>query len=311
MSLQTPSTMVLRRRDLKSDGWSADANKLFRLWTELLALSPSYELARRYRQQDGVLTDSDRARLPADFETVLKVYDDFGDVQNIFFKEWWQQRGLKLLGSKGDRPAATPLFRANAKQPLDDLKLGRTSKYFETAWEKAHKPEVLVVAIPMNIGRQKALKEVKRLIDKYAVALFEPPTPKYKLADKDMHVQSLTDAMTVLYMRAAKPKFRLWQVGVEAKISKTYSKLFDSASTQRNANNAEELRSLEMMTSRKYRQARFIAENAARGIFPSMKPPACMVDFDPVEFNRVISARLKWKKAEIKRLEAEGLTAKA
>jgi hypothetical protein len=305
MSLTTPKSMRLQRRDLSLGGWSAEANKLYRMWFELLALSPSYELARRYRQGKGRLSQDDRQRLPADFERVLQVYDDFGDVQQLFFKEWWLQRGLNLLGSQGDRPETELLFKANAQQPLTDDKLRRTRHYFSTAWKEAHQPDVAVIAVPLNIGRQKALREVKELIDRHAVALFQPPTPKYQLADKDMHVKSLIDAMAVLYMRAAKPDFKLWQVGVEANISKSYSKMFNSKTTKRNSSNGEELRHLEMMTSRKYRQARFIAENAARGIFPSMRQPSNMVDFDPTEFNQVIRAKLKWKKAEIVRLQSE------
>jgi hypothetical protein len=305
MSLTTPESMRLRRRDLSRGGWSAEANKLYRMWFELLALSPSYELARRYRQHKGRLSQDDKQRLPADFERVLQVYDDFGDVQQLFFKQWWLQRGLKLLGSQGDRPETELLFKANAQQPITDDKLKRTRHYFSTAWKEAHQPDVAVIAVPLNIGRQKALREVKKLIDRHAVALFQPPTPKYQLADKDMHVKSLIDAMAVLYIRAAKPDFKLWQVGVEANISKSYSKMFNSKTTKRNSTNSEELRHLEMMTSRKYRQARFIAENAARGIFPSMKRPSNMVDFDPAEFNLVIRAKLKWKKAEIVRLQSE------
>lgn len=305
MKLKTPKSMQLRQQDLSRSGWSAQANKLYRMWFELLALSPSYELARRHRQNKGRLSQKDRQRLPADFDTVLGVYDDFGDVQQLFFKQWWLQRGLKLLGSQGDRPETELMFKASSQQPLTDDKLKRIRHYFSTAWKEAHQPEVLVLAVPLNIGRQKALREVKKLIDRHAVNLFQPPTPKYQLADKDMHVKSLIDAMAVLYMRAAKPDFKLWQVGVEANISKSYSKMFNSKTTKRNSSNGEELRHLEMMTSRKYRHARFIAENAARGIFPSMKRPIHMVDFDPSEFNQVISAKLKWKKAEIARLQSE------
>jgi hypothetical protein len=58
-----------------------------------------------------------------------------------------------------------------------------------------------------------------------------------------------------------------------------------------------------MMTSRKYRQARFIAENAARGIFPSMKKPAHMVEFDPQEFKRVIADKIRLKKSQIRQLQ--------
>ena len=54
---------------------------------------------------------------------------------------------------------------------------------------------------------------------------------KYMLATKHMHFQSIVDAMSVLFMRAARPDFKLWQVGVEAKISETYSQMFDSKSS--------------------------------------------------------------------------------
>jgi hypothetical protein len=303
MSLKTPTSMTLKTRDLSRGGWSAEANKLYRMWFELLALSPSYELARRFRNNKGVLSREDKQRLPKDFEQVLKVYDDFGDVQTLFFKQWWLQRGLRLLGSKGDRPETELLFKASQQLPLTDEKLRRTRHYFSTAWKEAHMPDVLVLAIPMNIGRQKALKEAKRMIDAHSVELFAPPEPLYQLVDKDMHIKSLIDSMAVLYMRAAKPAFKLWQVGVEANISKSYSKMFDAKTTKRNSSNHEELRNLEMMTSRKYRQARFIAENAARGIFPSMKKPAHMVEFDPQEFKRVIADKIRLKKSQIRQLQ--------
>ena len=66
--------MRIRKRDLSTGGWSADSSKLYRLWFELLALSPSYELAKRYRQQNGKLSKEDKDRKPADFEAVLKVF---------------------------------------------------------------------------------------------------------------------------------------------------------------------------------------------------------------------------------------------
>jgi len=309
MDLKTPTSMRIRNRDLSTGGWSADSSKLYRLWFELLALSPSYELAKRYRQQNGKLSKEDKDRKPADFEAVLKVFDDFGDVQELFFKEWWTNRGLKILGSRGNRPETKLLFKASQQRPIDDEKLRRARSYFSTGWHEAHDPDVMVLAIPLNIGRQKALKEVKALIDQHAVQLFQPPTPKYELANKDMHIKSLIDCLSVLYMKAAKPKFKLWQVGVEAGISKTYSGQFDSKTTKRNANNSEEIRHLEMMTYRKFRQAKHIAENAARGIFPSMSKPEHMMNFDPEEFNKIIAAKIKWKKAVIKKLQNEVGTA--
>jgi hypothetical protein len=304
MSTRTPLEKMLRKQDLSRRGMTADDSPLYRLWFEILSLSPSYELARRFRENKGRLSKEDRARLPADFEEVLRIYDDFGDVQRIYFRDWWLDRGMRLLGSRGDRPETEFMFKVAQGQRPDKSHLERPAWYFSTVWHEAQQPDVMVLAVPLNIGRQKALREVKRLIDRHAVPVYEPPPPKYKLADKDMHNQSILDAVRVLYVRAAKPDYKLWQVGVGAKISKTYSEMFDVTKTKRNAMNSEEIRSLEMMTSRKLRQARRLAENAARGIFPSMKEPDYMVDFEPEELQKVITAQLKWRKAENKKLAA-------
>ena len=304
MTIQTPPEKRLRKQDLSRGGMTADDSPLYRLWFEILSLSPSYELARRFRENKGRLNKEDRARLPTDFEQVLRIYDDFGDVQRIYFRDWWLDRGIRLLGSRGDRPETEFLFKVPQGQRPDKNRLERTQRYFSTAWTEAHQPDVMLLAVPLNIGRQKALREVKRLIDQHAVPVYEPPPPQYKLADKDMHNQSILDAVRVLYVRAAKPDYKLWQVGVAAQISKSYSKMFDVAKTKRNAMNSEEIRSLEMMTSRKLRQARYLAENAAHGVFPSIKKPAHMVDFDPVQLQKIIAAQLKWRKAESKKLAA-------
>ena len=86
MDLKTPTLMRIRKRDLSIGGWSADSSKLYRLWFELLALSPSYELAKRYRLQGGKLSKEDKDRKPADFEVVLKVFDDLAMFRSFFLK---------------------------------------------------------------------------------------------------------------------------------------------------------------------------------------------------------------------------------
>ena len=94
------------------------------------------------------------------------------------------------------------------------------------------------------------------------------------------------------------PDFKLWQVGVEAKISESYSKMFNSKTSKRSAMNSEDMRSLEILTSRKLKLAKYLVENAARGLFPSQTKPAHMVDFDAKEFNAIIRERNKWTKSE-------------
>ena len=50
-------------RDLRKDGLWATKLGFYLMWMEYLAISPSYELARRYRM--GSLTKEEQQRLPA------------------------------------------------------------------------------------------------------------------------------------------------------------------------------------------------------------------------------------------------------
>ncbi len=288
------SPLKLRKSDFQHDGKYAEANKLYRMWFELLGLSPSYELARRYRASNGKLTNEDQARLPKDFARVLEVYDDFGDVNQSFFRLWWLERGLDLIGSQGKPPKVTALAKIQ-KESADVKHLTQTLKqHLSTDWFEQNQPNSLLLNIPLNQTRQQILKQVKLLLDQHIEPKHIPKAAKYKLATKSIHIQNVIDAMRVLWIRSAKPDWELWKVGVESQVSKKLSGKFNVKTTKRTDNNFDDLRNLESMTSRKYKIARNIVENAARGIFPSQEPCEYAVAFDPYEFSDILMARRKW-----------------
>lgn len=289
--------LAIRNTDFELNGKYAEANGLYLLWFEMLGLSPSYELARRYRASDGKLSSEDQARLPEDFDRVLKVYDDFGDVNHELFRVWWLKRGLELMGSEGRSPKVSVLGKLD-KNNADNKQIPlAVQKFIESEWINQNQPNALIISIPLNQTRQQTLKQVKRLLDKNIEPKHVPVPAKYKLATKNIHIQSVIDSMRVLWIRSAKPDWPLWKVGVQSKISKAHSDKFDVRTTKRNDQNFDDLRSLEMMTSRKYKIARYIVENAARGIFPSQTPCKHAVAFDPVEFQQILKERTSWKKA--------------
>ena len=95
MSFNTPRSLQIRARDFVRDDRYAEMQVLYQYWFEYLRVSPSYELARRYRLEK--LSATDKKRLPKDFDQVLKVFDDFGNLQQQLFKPWWVQTGLTLM----------------------------------------------------------------------------------------------------------------------------------------------------------------------------------------------------------------------
>jgi hypothetical protein len=169
------------------------------------------------------------------------------------------------------------------------------------------------LALPLNMTRQQALREVKQLFEQRMVKPWSPTPPKYSISRERAHEKNVLDAVRVLWIRTARPDFRLWQVGVAAKISKTYGSQFDISKTKRTANNSVELRTLEMLTSRKLRLGRWLAENAARGLFPRQTEPAHPVAFYPKEFHEIITETVKWERREKARMldEAEAMRSRA
>ena len=109
--MKTPSSLRTRRKDFSQGGFHAEPHDFHRLWFEFLLLSPSYELARRFRASNGSLSPGDQARLPADFDQVLDVFDDFGDLQRSLFRPWLLERGLRLFGAPGAKPQPKLLHR--------------------------------------------------------------------------------------------------------------------------------------------------------------------------------------------------------
>jgi hypothetical protein len=282
---------------LTRNGFNVQRTPLHRAWFDLLRLSPSYELARRYRQSKGRVSPEDKQRLPKDFDQVLAVFDDLGAVQNTSFRRWWIDHGLRNLGSPGDRPESRLLFVADGSGKVGS-KLLNVARHFDTVWIDAGCPPTMVLALPLNVTRQQALREVKQLFEQRMVEPWSPTPPKYSMSRERAHEKNVLDAVRVLWIRTARPDFRLWQVGVAAKISKTYGSQFDISKTKRTANNSEELRTLEMLTSRKYRLGRWLAENAARGLFPLQSEPDHEVAFDPKEFHQILTETVQWERRE-------------
>lgn len=285
--------LAILRSDFQKDGKFVEVHRLYRFWFEFLALSPSYELARRYRANKGKLSNADQDRIPADFEKVLEIYDDFGDIQKYLFKTWWVERGVDLYGVQGAPSKTLPIYKFARGNNPDNAKVKEAiAKYLDSTRPKLNQPPAILLTIPLDSTRQKVLKEVKALLDKHIEKSPEPVKPKYGLTAKDTHVQNIIDAMSVLYIRSARPDWRLWQIGEECKIKKNRkSRSPDPAAF-------DSLRTLEQMTSRKLKTATYIAENAARGIFPSQLKPKYFVKFDPMEFNKILSEKTAWIRKE-------------
>lgn len=270
----------------------------YMLWFEYLALSPSYELARQYRA--GKLSAKDGENLPADFDLVLATYDDFGDVQRKSFLPWWRERGMSLCAFQGEKPrvskiAALKHSTKKSPDPFPDV-----HNYVDEKWVSEGSQNTILVAIPIGLPKARIASQVSAILDKYPkpVKKIKPQKSKYSLSGKRQNKDMLFRYMHVLRGRAAMPNHTLWRVGVRTGVSETYSPELDyTAKTVRNEDTYDRMM-LTILTSRAFQRGKLIAENAARGIFPSYAPCPHAIEPDLGELHKRDASRQRWLKTQ-------------
>jgi len=244
----------------------------FRLWGQFLRASPSYEIARRYKA--GTLPAD--AVAPDDLEKVLAVYDDLGDVRAMSLVRWWRSVAIKQFGFEVSNPTLTRLGVISHDDDDDRLARIRSSvrDYLEEEWLDQIQPTSIIASIPIGLPKAQIMKQLSAMIGK-AVAeersqkrQFAGDKAPYKLMAAKLHYASVAKYLLCLQLRSKEPDLPNWRIGVIAKLSTTYSDQ-DARSKKPRYDEAGDHIALKELTSRALSRGHMIAENAARGIFPS------------------------------------------
>lgn len=262
-------------------------------WFQFLHLSPSYELA--HKERTGTLSDADRARLPADFDAVLSVYDDFGDLHRIRFDDWWNAKGIRHFGFQGEQPSVHLIERLEreADNSVENL-TANASNYINGRWADQGQPSSLIVSIPLVLTKAQILKIVSEMLSEDSVrsdkVSTSPPTYSVLAGKKDP--DSLFRYLQCIWTRLYYPHAKLYEVGVIAELSTTYSlrlAKYEGGVEDRNA--------LKILTSRALHRGIMIAENAARGKFPSYRKCEHAVAANWAEMELILRNRIEWDEA--------------
>lgn len=292
----------LRPADFNSPGWHTRPTIAYELLFEYLRLSPSYELARKEAVEE--LTQSERASLPVDFDEVRATYALLGDVQEVLFRTWWLEKGLKAFGRPGSRPAVRELA---AIPDGVDAALAQIGPAIERYLEEQRRDEglgaSLLIALPLGARTSDALKQVRALLNKHSDTRSTVCEPALRLHGQRLRSKALFSGIRLLWIRAAKPKWELWRLGAKARISSTYSSVLNPDAPRRVADE-QEMIDREMMSKITYRallKFEAIAENAARGRFP-LDQPVLKATFDYPELAKRIQRKNKWESREKARL---------
>ena len=292
----------LRGSDFSKPGWHLEPTAGFELMIEYLRVSPSYELARKHNMEG--LAPQEKLILPKDFEDVLKTYELFGDLRTTLFRQWWLKNGFRVFGSNLKKPQVGVLGFAMAGKDMHSLDLTSSiDEYLNNQRRDEGLPECLLASIPIGLKKAEIIKALLKTLAIHKTKNDLISQSVIKLEGKRLRAPVLLKGLGLLYMKAAKPSWENWRIGVLAQISPTYSKVLKYDDPKANSRPDEQYDRINMakITVRDLRKFEKIAENAARRKFPSQEEIE-YADFDYSALAKRVQAWSKWKKEEKQRL---------
>ena len=289
-----------------SKEWSTVGIKKYTLLLlEFLRISPSYALAHQIKSRP--VTENQKKRLILDlysekalkrtkfekqelldnFERVLKTYDDFGDVTTIDFDDWWTTRGIHIFGSPYEKPIPIKIAGVAKNESYEPLFEKALKNYFEVKLKNQGQPPAVIIGVPLGLPKRVLMQRISKLIDDEKV----PVHNKAKRTGKPLAVQRLRPEplfimLRLLMAKAQHEDWPLWRLGLHAKVSDKFNKL-DIQVGKKRIQDADAKVNLNILTSRYLLKAKLVAENTARGEFPSSnKVTLPKYDFEDI-YNRL------------------------
>ena len=271
---------------------------------DFLQISPSYRLA--HLLATGGLKRRGLA-LPADFDEVEETYAAFGDVTQTYFWDWWLKAAQYQFGVSL-KPEAKVLLKLDLKHEptVDGIEKAKAefADYLYVDRPAQGNQALMVVALPVHTDRKTMLKAFERLLDKHYGSQQQPVgVAPYSIIRNKMRESTLKVALKVLRARAALPNERLFVIGNKTNVSPANATTDFSKRARGEESNKR--KQMEILTSRHLHRAYLLAENAARGRFPSLDPLPDDPNRPPFDYKQLqaqFKAYLKWGEAEKRRL---------
>jgi|LakMenE18May11ns_1017448.scaffolds.fasta_scaffold9799333_1 hypothetical protein len=234
-------------------GWrqvTGNANYKHEYMFYYLMISPSYWLAHRQVHLNESIPESE---LPDDFDNVLTMYKKFGDVYSKHFIEWWNQTGKDLFAEKNTK-------------------------------------DRILISIDPTKPKQELLDDFMELLERLDSREKKTPSSKIHFEVNKIRVTSLHNRFQLVLAKAEFfqnkiKKEQLWKLAKYIGINSTKTKEIRLNSKKTSAN-LETRTYLSILASKNLSDALCIAENAARGKFPSLEPIKSGLKFDYVTIKK-------------------------
>lgn len=239
--------------------------------------------------------------MPTDFGAVLRVYDDLGDVQRIDFRAWRQDKAIQVFGHEGVKPRVRRVDTVTRKRRKRSA--ARVQAFIDGEWKEQAQPNIALVSIPLGLSKAQITGRLNKILDSYDEQSRAPAKPyaKYPLLGTRQRKDTLFRFLALVWMRSAMPRQALWRVGARAKVSDIYSLDLDPKARVVRGEQIYDREVMSILTSRAYNRGIALAENAARGRFPSYDMPEHALQPDIHELPEFVGSRRKWMRSLVKK----------
>lgn len=243
---------------------------------EFMQISPTYLLAHKLRNNQL----SDDALVPNDFDTVLQVYDDLGEVWATGVEQWWLKGAQKFfVPVVKPQPHLVTRLEEQSIRDLSQVDVDHVRAFNDTYndlgdyWVKPYAnqlfPDCAVIAVPLRGDATSMKSQVNKLIDKQFNSVNHPPhRAKYSFNNGSRTRETtLEKYLFIVKYKALDPDISDADLGDILTQKYGYQKVASASQVQTKRN-------LESQTSGDIKKARWVAEWAARLRFVHIKATA-------------------------------------
>ena len=265
--------MGQRNLELRSPLGRQQNDPRLKLWMEYLRLSPSYALARSVLRGDT--TQEQALQLVADIDdVVVRAARDFGDVWATNREEYWRQKAFELFGVQLADPDLKVVHVMQEGEEIDMADLNaHVREYAAHTRREMGNPLTVLVSVPIDMNRQHLMRLFGGMLtyfkeNRQDYLEADIPEPRYKLAKSRIPLRNLEQILKVANTKARNPNIKHWLLGTELKLNMTSSEVLTKEGVDRKVWSEASV-VMNATVSRILKQALLVAENAARGNFPS------------------------------------------
>ena len=270
----------LPRFELQGSSWEesglfATSDWRYDALVDYLKLSSSYKLVCEWARKDRKVLPTNA---PKDWAKLVKTYGDFGDVWRIPESRWRDSLGKALFGIKAAKAQTFAIGHSDHAALINSKSATQSQK----TWQDMGKPECLVLAIPTNQTKQMALKQISAIVRANTFVDSKPKLvkPSYELIHSKL--REPTVKLGTIALKMYQKEYPLWLIGNQLALSPAHHiELDDEGNPIKDELSLSEKKvRLGILASKLINNAELIAENAARGLYPSDAPCKYAIKFE-------------------------------